>query len=48
MTKIAKAALLAASILSLPVAAQAAQFDYGSFVEINGQNIAITSPAMWA
>jgi hypothetical protein len=44
MKKIAKAALLAASILSLPVAAQADQFDYGSFGEINGQNITITSP----
>ena len=44
MKKMMKAVLLAASILSLPVAAQAGQFDYGSFSEINGQNIAITSP----
>ena len=45
MKKFAKAALLAASMLSLlPVAAQATQFDYSSFAEVNGQNITITSP----
>jgi len=44
MKKIAKAALLAMSMLSLPVAAQASQFDYGSFSEVNGQNVTIFSP----
>ena len=45
MRKIAKAALLAASMLTLlPIAAQASQFDYGSFGQDNGQNVTIFSP----
>ena len=36
--------LLASAIALAGVPAHASQFDYGSFSEINGQNIAITSP----
>jgi hypothetical protein len=39
-----KAAMLAGAFLLCAGAARADQFDYGSFGQINGQNITITSP----
>ena len=39
-----KALLLAAAMMCIGLPAKADQFDYGSFGQINGQNITITSP----